>query len=214
MVSVGSILFLVLSFKPFPDMLLQRLEYKYPPVLSVKEISDANWVVVLGGGHTTDPKLPATGQISATALIRLVEGIRLHRLIPDSKLLLSGGGAFDPVPEAKTMAQIAQSLGINKQDLILESLSKDTKDEARLIKDIVGSKKFLLVTSASHMPRSMAIFMKEGLHPIPAPTGHLVKEIPCTGPSCFFPSPGNLEKAQCAVYEYMGFAWAKIRGLI
>jgi len=214
LVTIGSILLALLSFSPVPNKILHRLEYKYPAVLNVQKTSGVNWIVVLGGGHTSDPKLPATSQISGTALTRLIEGIRLQRMLPGSKLVLSGGGAFDPVPESVIMARIAQSLGVKKQGLILESLSKDTKDEARLIKDIVGNDKFFLVTSASHMPRSMAIFKKGGMHPIPAPTGHLVKEIRQVGPGLFFPSPWNLVKSQRAVYEYLGLVWAKIRGLI
>ena len=45
-----------------------------------------------------------------------------------------------------------------------------------VVKEIVGKDKFILVTSASHMLRAMALFRKQGMEPIPAPTDYMVKE--------------------------------------
>ena len=213
-VSIGSILLAALSFEAIPNMILQPLEYKYPPVLKVEETSNAKWVVVLGGGHVSDPKLPEISQISESSLVRLTEGIRLQRMLPGCKLILSGGATFDPAPNAEIMAKIALLLGINKQDLILESFSKDTKDEAELIKGLVGNEKFFLVTSAYHMPRSVALFKKKGMNPIPAPAGYGVKERQGLSPVIFFPWAKNLLKSEQAIHEYWGLAWAKIRGQI
>jgi uncharacterized SAM-binding protein YcdF (DUF218 family) len=170
--------------------------------------------VVLGGGHTSDPKLPITSQLSNASLVRLVEGIRIHRGLPTSRLILSGGIVFEKVPEAKVLADVALAIGVKKQDLILEEVSRDTEDEARLIQEIVGQEQFILVTSASHMPRSMALFKKLGMHPIPAPTDHLVKECQKISPGMFYPSANGLCKAERAFYEYLGLAWAKLRGAI
>ena len=121
----------------------------------------------------SDPRLPANSQISAAALERVVEGVRLYKTIPGSKLLLSGGRVFDPVPEAEVMAQIAELLGVKSQDISLESDSRDTADQAVIIGKRIGRERFILVTSAAHMPRSMALFKKRGLQPIPAPTDFL-----------------------------------------
>ncbi len=213
-VSIGLICFAVLSFEAVPNMILHSLEYEYPPILEVKETSKVNRVVVLGGGHVFNPKLPLTSQISESSLIRLVEGIRLQKMLAGGKLVLSGGGAFEPVSNAEIMAKTALILGVNKHDIILESSSRDTKEEAILLKDIIGKEKFFLVTSASHMLRAMALFKKEGMNPIPAPTGHWIKERQRLNPTVFFPGAGNLLKAERAVYEYLGFAWAKIQGQI
>ena len=133
---------------------------------------------MLGGGHVSDPRLPANSQISAAALGRVVEGVRLYKAIPGSKLLLSGGAVFDPVPEAEVMARIAVLLGVKPQDISLEPDSRDTADEAEIIAKMIGRERFILVTSASHMPRSMALFRKRGLQPIPAPTDFQVRGSP------------------------------------
>jgi len=142
----------------------------------------------------------------------VVEGIRIHKKLPGSKLILSGGGGFDPVPNARIMADVASTLGISSSDMVLEPDSKDTKDEAVLIQKIVENEKFILVTSASHMPRSMALFNKLGMQPIPAPTDHAMKRRQGTHPGVFFPSSGKIRNAELVFYEYLGLAWAKLRG--
>jgi uncharacterized SAM-binding protein YcdF (DUF218 family) len=215
-VSVGVILLILFSYGPLPDLLLKPLEYKYLPLLSVKDLPEIRWIVVLGGGHTSDPQLPANSQLGGSALSRLVEGIRLHNSLPGSKLILSGGALYDPVPEAKVLAEVALALRVERQNLILESLSKDTEEEARLIQEMIGKDAFALVTSASHMPRAMGLFRKLGMHPIPAPTDYGVKE--STGeeisPGKFFPGSTHLQNTEAAVYEYLGLAWAKLRNRI
>ena len=213
-VSLGVALLAALSYDAVSNALLRPLEYKYDSPRNLVEISDAKWVVVLGGGHISDSRVPITSQISDTSLVRLVEGIRLHKMLPGSKLILSGGGVFDPVPNAKIMADVATAIGVDKEDLILESVSRDTKDEARLIQKIVGSDRFVLVTSASHMPRSVSLFQKLGMKPIPAPTAHQVKERQAMNPDMFFPSADNLRKTKMAFHEYLGSVWARIRGQV
>ena len=67
--------------------------------------------------------------------------------------------------------RVARFMGVSGEDMIIESASKDTGEQARLIKPIVGTAPFVLVTSAIHMPRSMALFEKLGMSPIPGPAG-------------------------------------------
>jgi len=193
-VSIGVVLLAALSYSAVSNVFLRPLEYRYRPLLKAEEICDVNWVVVLGGGHTSDPQIPITSQLSDDSMARLVEGIRLHNMLPESKLILSGGSAFDPVPNADVLADVALAIGVDQQDMILESGSKDTKDEARLIKGIIGNDKFILVTSAYHMPRSVGLFQKLGMKPIPAPTDHWVKERQGISPGIFFPSADGLRK--------------------
>jgi uncharacterized SAM-binding protein YcdF (DUF218 family) len=81
------------------------------------------------------------------------------------------------------MASVSRFMGVPKDNMIIEEASKDTKDQARLIKPIVGTAPFVLVTSAIHMPRSMALFEKLGMNPIPAPAGNHL-----TGENAFLPS--------------------------
>ena len=214
LVTIGVVAFAALSYGVASETLLRPLEYKYPPMTDVSSVLDIEWVVVLSGGSSSDAHLPIAGQLSHASLVRLVEGIRIHRKLPKSKLILSGGGAFNTVAEAKMMADVAVILGIDSKDLILESASKDTKDQARLVHKIVRDNRFVLVTSASHMPRSMALFEKRRMRPIPAPIGHRVKECQKITPAMFFPSAGRIEKMERVFYEYLGLVWARLRGQI
>ncbi len=217
LVAVGVLIFALLGFDQISSKIIVPLEQKYgaySPSISGNVSDPVKFVAVLGGGHTSDPSLPVTSQLSRASLLRLVEGIRVYRKNPGSKIILSGGAVFDAVPEAKTLADAAQALGMKGDDIIMESDSRDTKDQARFIKKIVGGNRFVLVTSASHMPRAMALFRKLGMDPIPAPAGHLAKKSKGLSPGQFFPSAGSLQKAERAVYEYLGIMWARLRGQI
>jgi uncharacterized SAM-binding protein YcdF (DUF218 family) len=145
------------------------------------------------------------------SLVRLTEGVRLYRKLPGSKIVLMGGAVFDTVPEVEITAKIAEIMNVNPNDLILEKMSRDTEEQAKFIKDIVGNEPFILITSASHMPRSVALFKKVGLKPIPAPTNHRVVEGKSMSPGDFFPSTGGLSKAETAIYEFLCTSWSKIR---
>ena len=224
LVTIGALFLLTLSYGAASNRLLAPLETLYP-TYDLWRASDTvraeqafAYVVVLGGGHSSDPRLPPSSQLSAASLVRLVEGIRIHREHPGSTLVLTGGTVFDPVPEAETMYALAVQLGVDPADLVAESGSRDTKDQARIIQAMVGDQPFVLVTSAAHMPRSMALFRKQGADPVPAPTGHMVKGSAAAkwspSPRDFFPNGTDLRKAEIAIYEYMGIVWGRLRNLL
>jgi uncharacterized SAM-binding protein YcdF (DUF218 family) len=221
LVTLGTVLLLLFSISLISSRLLVPLEQRYPALLHPETVSwgpkdstSPKWIVVLGGGHQSDPLLPANSQISPPALGRVVEGVRLHKAVPGSKLLLSGGAVFDPVPEAEIMAQIAALLGVKSQDIVLENDSRDTAEEAEIIAKMIGREKFFLVTSAAHMPRSMALFRRRGLQPIPAPADFQVKNTRSFDPGRFSPSVWSLVQTQIAVHEYLGLVWAWLLGAI
>lgn len=126
---------------------------------------------------------------------------------------MSGGkGRNTSVSDAELMADLSIQLGVPRNDIILERDSMSTEDEAKLLKPVVRDESFLLVTSASHMPRSMGLFRKMGMNPIPAPTGHLVKQY--RDNISFMPSVSNLKKSQAAFYEILRMLKEKILGRI
>ena len=220
LVSVGLIILTLFSYSIITNRFLRPLERKYDTFeikssFAVPETEDESmikFVVVLGGGHTSDPELPPISQIGKDSLVRLIEGIRIYRKYPGAKLLLSGGAVFDPISEAEIMARVAREIGVPERDIILESKSQDTRDEALFIKPIVGNEPFVLVTTASHIPRSMALFKKLGMNPIPSPIGHSVKDRQGLSYYSFFPGTGSIRNAELAIHEYLGMTWAKLRG--
>lgn len=210
--AIGLSILLCSSFDFFADGLIRSLENQYPPLMmSDKDCPrDIHWIVVLGGGHTEDTALPVSSQIGKDSLVRLLEGIRLYRKLPGSKLILSGGAVFQKKPEAATMALVAGVMGVPPSDMIKEGLSRDTEDQARFLKDLLGSSPFILVTSAIHMPRSMMAFRSKGLKPIAAPTGHMTAVRDVFHPRRFYPSANTLLQMEMVVHEYLGILWMRV----
>ncbi len=219
-ITIGIGLFAFLSYPAVSRMLLRPLEHRYQPLFlsampntsNDAAASAARWIVVLGGGHITDPKIPVTSQLSHASMVRTIEAVRLHRKIPGSKLIVSGGSVFEVHPEAETMAALAQAIGVMPEDIVLESESKDTADQAQLIKPIVGNDVFVLVTSSVHIPRAMALFSKLGMYPIPAPTDYGSPDCQALPLGDFLPSPGSLVGSDSALHEYLGIIWSRLRG--
>ncbi len=223
LVALAMLVLVICSFEGISGRMLQTLESQYPPIDFTKVkwpehegrgTCSVKWIVVLAGGVSGDPTLPIQLQISHHSRVRLVEGIRLHRLLPCSKLLLTGGIGFDGSPEATTLSRVAEELGVKKSNMVLEVESRDTKDHPFYVREFVENEPFVLVTSAFHMPRAMRLFMKHGLAPIPAPTGHWKPPVEFWSPSTLFPSATGLRLAELAFHEYMGLTWAWIRGQI
>ncbi len=201
--------FVLLSYTPIANMIIQPLEDSHKALLITP---DVEYILVLGSGHRTNKKLSITSQVASVGINRLVEGIRLHNLIPNSKLVVSGYGGKDINAHALMQEKLSLSLGVKKEDIIRFDTTKDTRLEAVEMKKLIGNKKFILVTSASHMKRSMLLFQKEGLNPIAAPTYHLAKESKAFILRDF--SGKNLSKVEAAFHEYLGIIWAYIRGII
>lgn len=219
LIAIGLLLLLAFSTYPFASAIIRPLERHYPAinVLEQKDVNKlgAKYIVVLGGSQVCDPTINITSQFNPSSLVRLIEGIHLHRQIPDSKLILSGGRSkYEPTTNAELMRRMALSLGVKKENIMLETDSKNTYEEAKFLKNMMGDEKFILVTSASHMPRSMALFKKFGMEPIPTPTNHLVKESSKMPPQGFFPNADNIKMVEVAFYEYLGLIKEKLAGRI
>ncbi len=79
----------LISFQPFSSSLLMPLEREYKGFLPPDD-GPVDFVMVLGNSHVVDDEIPSTSELSRAALMRLAEGIRIHRLYPNSKMILSG----------------------------------------------------------------------------------------------------------------------------
>ena len=219
LVSVGIGLLLLLSMGPVSNTVLSALESAYAPFPATVEGLSLSpdslcYIVVLGGGHSSVQELSASNRLGPSSLGRLVEAIRIHRMLPQSKLVLSGGGPFSHSTTAEVMREAALGLGVLEENFILEASSFDTYAEARAISDMVKGFPVILVTSASHMRRAMALFRKQGINPIPAPTNHRVQGSDKIRPHAVFPSDGSLENARIFIKEIVGYLWAKMRGQV
>ncbi|GJL56479.1 MAG: membrane protein [Nitrospirales bacterium] len=221
LVSVGFAVLMAVSTEAISGRIIHTLESQYGPLTSSQiqtlsvpsNSSKSPQIVVLAGGLTGDPTLPLHLQILHASRERLLEGVRLYRLLPGSQLILTGGLGFQTVPEATVLSRVAQTYGVKKSDIVLEVQSRDTKDHPRFVSALVKDDPFILVTSAYHMPRAMKLFAKYNLYPLPSPIGHWKPDRTLSFWS-WIPGSGGLRLADRATHEYLGIAWAWLQGQI
>jgi len=206
-------LFLI-SMSPLPTWMAYSLERRYqtldPQGLPA---SSGPWhIVVLGGGHTPAADLTAADRLSAEALGRLAEGIRLHRRLPGSRLVFSGFSQSGRQSQAETLAEAALDLGVDPADTLLLTQPRRTSEEATAWVQRFGEEQpLILVSSAIHMPRAAGWFRAAGAAPVPAPTNHLVKIDPTRSPWHFNPTPSKVGMMQRALHEYLGLLLQRLR---
>ncbi len=227
LLALGIILYFAFSSSPLSIALLARLENRYPPLLHMEGVRDVDTIVLLTGAAWEDPHLPLTSWVGETTVSRLLEAFRLFHLIPDARIVISGGPLNRDernTPVSRIVGDLAGSMGVPGEKILLETNSTNTYENGVEIKKLLGEKPFVLVTSASHLPRAIAVFQKLGLSPIPAPAdfrairsapfshgskGTMLKEIMSA-----LPSPSNLAHSERALHEYVGFIWYWVRGWI
>ena len=198
-------LLLLFSYEPFSNFLVKNLENQHT---KYKYQQNIKYIHVLGNGHNTDSSQPLSSHLSSAGTKRVLEGVIIHFKTPDSKLIFTGYEGETDVATARMNADLAIALGVKEENIIINGKPKDTKEEAEFTKKFLGSEPFVLVTSATHMPRSMRLFKSLGLNPIPAPTDFHKKDF-----NGYLQAPeiSSLENSRIAMHEYIGILWAKIR---
>lgn len=209
-ITLSTALLVVISYGWLSDAGLRSLEYRFPPLFDAGPHHGVRWVVVLGGGLISDPRLPVTGQLTEGSQLRVIEGIRLYRQLRGAKLLVSGGPVFNDIPESRAMAELAGALGVPVKDIIQDSLSLDTEAQAAAVKRLVNGDSLILVTSAYHMPRSMALFGM-GMNCLAGPTNFMTRDQQGFNPDRLFPNSGAIRRAETLLHEYVGMAWSRLR---
>lgn len=199
-----SFLFLF-SYRPFSNILVQNLEDMYQKYEYKQEIK---YIHVLGSGHNADESQPLSSNISSVGVKRVLEGVMIYKKSAGTKLIFTGYEGNTKISNAQMNANLALALGVSADDIIIGKEPKDTKEEALFAKSIVGGEPFALVTSATHMPRSMMLFESLGLHPIAAPTAFYKDEF-----DGYFEAPDitTLKNSQMAIHEYVGILWSTLK---
>ncbi|MBI4964680.1 MAG: YdcF family protein [Desulfomonile tiedjei] len=213
LVLAGGLWLLVAALPVTGVLLLKPLESKAGSYANPQQLSRAGvkYIVVLGG-DIRGGELTTVDRIACSSLVRVMEGIRLWRGVPGSRLVLSGGTySSETMPSAEGMAALALELGVPPEAIVKEISSLDTDDEARLLSPVLGKGPFALVTSACHMRRSLLIFRSMGLDAIPAPADFEVKKV-ALDLRYFLPSAMGLEKTHKAIHEYIGTLVVLMKG--
>lgn len=202
----GVLWLFLISTSPLPLWLARGLEARYPVLDPAGLAQGKSWhIMVLGGGHTNDPDVTPADRLSAEALGRLAEGMRLHRLLPGSKLVFSGYSTTGRPSQAENLAMAAVDLGVSPADTLLLTEPTRTSEEALAYVQRFGAENpTILVTSAIHLPRAMGWFRQAGAEPQPAPATHAVKFAPGRMTYHFIPSPSKIGLMHQALHEYGG----------
>ena len=184
-------LLFLLGYRPFAYALMHPLESRYEKLQNPP--ADIPYIVFIGGD------LERRGW----------ELLRLHHLLPKATVITSGYEGIYFEKEALRNKRIFSEVGIDPKQIIALPEPKDTIEEAKAIKKLLGDKPFILITAAYHMPRAMMIFEHEGLHPLAAPADFMRES------KWFwltYPSAHNLRYTERALHEYIGIVWLKVKG--
>lgn len=201
LVTCAFLLLLFLSSQLSVNTLVRPLESVY--AINSTAITGPCVVMVLGSSHSDIQGATAVQSLSDVALTRLTEGIRQLKLGQECMLIVSGwGGELTQVSHAEMMANAAIELGVDKNRIIQFPQARDTVEEAQYLQLMLGQASFRLVTSATHMPRAMAIFTAKGLHPEAAPTDFIGRD-----DFWWRLTADNLVASQRAIHEYIGRLW-------
>jgi len=196
------------AWQPVSESLLAELEDRHVPSVQPASEVDVSAIVVLGAGWVPRNDRPMMTQLTPVSALRLVEGLRLADAHPQARLIVTGGTSrLDLLPVADGYALAAKEFGIDPERITALPEPLNTAQEARAVRALLSpSLRFLLVTSATHMPRAVANFRAVGLNPLPAPTEYLSGRGRVAHDWFSMPSARHLQNTERALIEYMGLA--------
>jgi uncharacterized SAM-binding protein YcdF (DUF218 family) len=208
------------ALSPLGNFLLYPLEQRFPP-WDARSVSDdtVDGIVILGGSIDPDLSVSHHVPIVRSAADRIIAAAALARRYPNARILFSGGSAnliSNDAREADYAVEIFESLGIAKSRLIIERASRNTYENAVYSKALVApqpGERWLLVTSAFHMPRAVGLFRKVGFAVEPYPVdwrAGSADDLLLLG----YLSSDGLNRTDTAVREWIGLLAYRLRGRI
>ena len=208
----------VASMPIVADALLGRLEQDYPAVM-MTEVPLSECIVVLGG--TVEPVLPPRVDIDMhEAVDRVRKAAQLFHADRGRVIIVSGGNLpWSPFaePEAESMKTLLLEWGVPAESIVLEGESRNTRENAAnsiALFEELACETPLLVTSAAHMKRSVAVFERHGVTVFPVSADvRVVKNTKYTVLD-FLPDAEALKQTSDAIREWIGqkvYAWLLLK---
>ena len=177
---------------------------------------DIDAVAILGAGEYQNKKTQEY-LLNFGTYLRVLEGVRFFKYSDAKWIVMSGGNSSYGNNQMTTlMKEMAITLGVPKDKIILESNSKNTYEHPiRLIElDVFNSHSNIAVaTSAWHLPRAMDEFNKYFINVIAVPTDFYGKH-KLTGAKVWFPQVNSLSMSINLYHELIGGCWYRLRTLI
>jgi uncharacterized SAM-binding protein YcdF (DUF218 family) len=164
---VGALIMIaVLGLSPIGNALMVSLEQRFPPWDAARGAPDG--IVILGGAISPKISSARNEVVLNEAAERMTKIAELARRYPNARIVFSGGSPalfVSEEPEAVYAARLLRDFGIDPERIQIEEQSRNTVENAvfsRLIAQPKPGERWLLVTSAYHMPRSVGVFRKAG----------------------------------------------------
>ena len=170
LILAAAVVVLAVTFLPLDRMALRPLEQRFPQPAGLPAHVDG--IIVLGGFAEPMPN----GTIGLNEMgENLTAFARLAHAYPQARLVFTGTSPEDPahMAEGQAVRRAVRDMGIDTSRMALERKSWNTYQNAALSFAMVqprSGETWLLVTSTSHMPRSMGAFRHVGWNPVPCPT--------------------------------------------
>lgn len=203
----------LMAFSPLPRIVLRPLEDRFPQQDARK--GPVTGIVVLGGAVGV-----ARGDVAMnSSAARMTKAVELARLHPQAKIVFTGGAANliseTTVTEADGAKLLFEGLGLEPARLILEDKSRNTRENAAFTRRLVDPKpgeRWLLVTSAWHMPRSIGVFRKAGFAVEAFPVDYWTSGEPDDFIRPYSRAPRGLEIADSGFKEWVGLVAYRLAG--
>ncbi len=170
-VTFGAVLLLLAGLSPLGNALILPLENRFARP-DLETLPPPAGFIILGGAEDRLVGGARSAPALNEAAERMVEAAVLYRRYPEVKIAFSGGDAgilYKADSEAKGAESLLTALGVPPDRLILEAKSRDTYENAAFLKEelarkgeLGSGKRWLLITSAYHMPRAIGAFRKAG----------------------------------------------------
>jgi uncharacterized SAM-binding protein YcdF (DUF218 family) len=213
----AGLLLYLFSSGPVSDALVRSLEKRYPPRT---EFPPATAIVLLSGGEVAKMPPRLYDEVN-DAGDRILYAARLVRQQVAPRLIITGGNINYLRPIAGSQADASyrictELLGVDSSCIFRENKARTTYENGLYTRQLLDSLKLpltvVLVTSAIHLPRSVAIFKKLGMTVIPAPTDFLVDHPQGFKIISMFPTAGALGNSSNALHEIYGIIAYKLLG--
>lgn len=202
----GLVLLALAGIIPVGNLLIHALESRFPPWDPARGAPDG--IVVLGGA-ISPPRSREYGQtVVGGEAGRIIAIAKLARDYPNARIVYSGGDASlfgDGLVEADYLNPLLDSFGIPQTRVMLEPRSRNTAENAAFTKELVTPKpgeRWLLVTSAQHMPRAVGCFRRVGFAVEAYPVGWRTAKTVSVTPGLSFAH--GLSRLDSVSYEWIG----------
>jgi uncharacterized SAM-binding protein YcdF (DUF218 family) len=199
----------ILGLSPVGNALMIPLEDRFPRWDATRGPPDG--IIVLGGAISPDVSAARDEVALNEAAERLTAAVELARRYPAARIVFSGGSGaliYDEAAEAPFALRLLEELGVPRARILLEDRSRNTVENAIFSKALIQPKageRWLLVTSAHHVPRAIGVFRKMGFPVEPYPVDWRTRGA-ADALRPFATVGDGLRRSDTAVREWVGLA--------